>query len=92
MSIPISALQRNAAAVVRRIAASGRSEEITDRGRVVAVIGPRPEQTGLARLEAAGHVRPAATVDWDKLWASIDGAQRVGGLMEALMEQRDSDR
>jgi len=91
MSIRISALQRNAAEVVRRVAASGKAEEITDRGRIVAVISPPPAITGLERLKAAGLVRPpepgalARGLDMSRPLPAVD-------LMGALAEQRDTDR
>jgi prevent-host-death family protein len=91
MSTPISALQRNAAEVVRRVAASGIAEEITDRGRVVAVIAPPPEETGLERLRRMGAVReakPGALREWLELNPEI----AIPGLTKALEEQRDTER
>lgn len=91
MSVPISALQRNAAAVVRRVAGSGVAEDITDRGRVVAVLSPPPAATGLARLRQAGVVRPATPGSIaEALEAAV--APLPAGLAAALAEQRDSER
>ncbi|MBV8195365.1 MAG: type II toxin-antitoxin system prevent-host-death family antitoxin [Candidatus Dormibacteraeota bacterium] len=93
MSTPISALQRNAAAVVRRVAASGRSEEITDRGRVIAVLAPPPALIGLEKLIAEGAARPPRRRrDIRELLDEIERLQPPAGLMEALEEQRDTDR
>lgn len=88
---PISALQRNAAHVVRRVAASGVAEEITDRGRVVAILAPPPRTEGLERLRQAGAVRPAKP---GRLYEVVKRMGRVPeiGLTEALKEQRDTDR
>ena len=93
VSIPISALQRNAAEVVRRVAASGRVEEVTDRGRVVAVIGPPPVEKGIAALRAQGASRPPTT-DRVALQAALREAAKLphAGLAAALREQRDDDR
>lgn len=91
MATPISALQRNAALVVRRVAASGVAEEITDRGRVVAILAPPPRTEGLERLRQAGAVRPGKP---GRLYDVIKAAGRLPeiGLPEALKEQRDTDR
>ena len=91
MGTPISALQRNAARVVRRVAASGVAEEITDRGRVVAILAPPPHAEGLDRLRQAGAVREAKP---GRLYDVIKAAGSLPeiGLTEALNEQRDSDR
>ena len=91
MPIPISALQRNAAAAVRRVAASGIAEEITDRGRVVAVLAPPPTAGGLERLRAAGAVRPADPGGLGEVLDALDEI-KVPGLMKALREQRESER
>ncbi len=91
MSIPISALQRNAAAVVRKIAASNIAEEITDRGHVVAVLCPPPQVTGIERLRQAGLTRPAVPGALAEAIASLDVLPSVD-LSGALAEQRDDDR
>ena len=91
MSIPISALQRNAAQVVRQVAASGLAQEITDRGRVVAVIGPPPDLHGLERLRAEGAVRQGNAADWRAAVAALRDVA-VPGLIQALEEQRDTGR
>jgi antitoxin (DNA-binding transcriptional repressor) of toxin-antitoxin stability system len=91
MAIPVSALQRNAAAVVRRVAASGVAEEITDRGRVVAVIGPPTTARGYHRLVEAGAVRPAEGGGVLELFDELDQLPGLA-LGEALEEQRDTSR
>lgn len=91
MSTPISALQRNAAEVVRRVSASGVAEEITDRGRVVAVLGPAPRATGLDRLRQAGMTRPADRALLMEALDRAEAAPRVD-LPGALAEQRELER
>jgi antitoxin (DNA-binding transcriptional repressor) of toxin-antitoxin stability system len=91
MSTPISALQRNASAVVRQVAASGIAEEITDRGRVVAVLAPVSPGGPLDRLRRAGLVRPG---DPTALTRGMTSAATLPALelSRALIEQRDSER
>jgi antitoxin (DNA-binding transcriptional repressor) of toxin-antitoxin stability system len=91
MSTPISALQRNASAVVRRVAASGIAEDITDHGRVVAVLAPVAPGGPLDRLRRAGLVRPA---DPEALLRGLVAAAGLPPLElgRALVEQRDTDR
>ena len=91
MSTPISALQRNASLVVRRVAASGVAEEITDRGRVVAILAPPPRAEGLERLRQAGLVRPAKPGQLYEVIKELGTLPEIG-LMDALQEQRDTDR
>lgn len=91
MPTPISALQRNAAQVVRRVAASGIAEEITDRGRVVAMVAPVPDGSPLDRLRRAGLVRQGNPAALTRALAGV-GALPPVALSEALAEQRDTDR
>jgi hypothetical protein len=67
------------------------AEEITDRGRVVAILAPPPRAEGLERLRQAGAVRDAKA---GRLYEVIEAAGALPeiGLMEALEEQRDTDR
>lgn len=91
MLLPISALQRNAAAVIRKMAASGVSVEITDRGRVVAILSPPPHASGLDRLRRIGVTRPGDPAEVAKVLARVDALPALG-LVDALAEQRDSER
>ncbi|MHB8508086.1 MAG: hypothetical protein ACYDGR_05475 [Candidatus Dormibacteria bacterium] len=91
MTTSISALQRNAASVIHRVAASGVTEEITHRGRVVAVLSPPPAATGLAGLRAAGLSRAADPDTLARALAVVASLPPVD-LAGALSEQRDSDR
>jgi len=91
VTTPISALQRNAALVVRRVAASGVAEEITDRGRVVAILAPPPPVSGLERLRQQGAVRPAKPGGLYEVVKAFGRLPSIG-LTEALEEQRDTDR
>ncbi len=50
---------RQRASELLRLVEGGETIEITDRGRPVAVLAPLPDRGPLARLRAAGDVRPA---------------------------------
>lgn len=91
MTIPVSALQRNASEVIRRVAGSGISEEITDRGRVVAILSPPVRADGIERLRKMGMTRPP---DPDALRQALEQVDSLPALAlsEALAEQRDRDR
>ncbi len=91
MAVPISALQRNASSVIRRVAGSGIAEEITDRGRVVAILAPPPRSEGLERLRQAGAVRPAKPGRLDGVIKQLGNVAELR-LMEALQEQRDTEQ
>ena len=91
MPTPISALQRNAAGVVRKVVASGVAEEITDRGRVVAILAPPPAAEGLARLRQSGAVRPPEPGGIAEVVDALDDLPALN-LARALAEQRDTDR
>ena len=91
MTIPISALQRNAAEVIRRVAGSGISEEITDRGRVVAVLSPPVRADGMERLRRMGMTRSPDAHALTRALEQVDSLPALA-LSEALAEQRDSDR
>lgn len=91
MATPISALQRNAAGVVRKVVASGVAEEITDRGRVVAVLSPPPSRLGLERLRELGATRPADPSARGEALALMADLPALG-LSQSLAEQRDDGR
>jgi prevent-host-death family protein len=55
--VGIRELRQQASAILRRVAA-GETFEVTDRGRVVALL-VRPSESGLAQLEREGRLRPA---------------------------------
>lgn len=57
-TIGVRELQQRASAVLRRVE-RGEALGVTDRGRLVAVLGPPSAATGAAALVAAGRVRPA---------------------------------
>ena len=91
MATSISALQRNAAEVVHRVSASGVSEEITHRGRVVAVLTPPPTANGLQSLRESGLSRRADPEALARAVAAAGSLPAVG-LGLALAEQRETDR
>ena len=57
-SAGIRELRQRASELVRRVEQS-ETNEITDRGRPVALLSPLPEGGALERLRAAGDVEPA---------------------------------
>ena len=91
MSVSISALQRNASEVVRKVAISGKAEEITDRGKVLAVLAPPPEATGLAKLRKSGQTVIGTGGSIRDFLRKVDGLPSVD-LGRALEEQRDAER
>ncbi|HEV7678623.1 MAG TPA: hypothetical protein VGQ42_08645 [Candidatus Dormibacteraeota bacterium] len=57
-TIGVRELQQRASAVLRRIE-RGEVLGVTDRGRLVAILGPPSSATGAASLVTAGRLRPA---------------------------------
>jgi prevent-host-death family protein len=57
-AIGIRELRQQASRYLRDVE-RGESIEVTDRGRPIAMLVPIPVETGRARLEASGRLRPA---------------------------------
>ena len=57
-TIGVRELQQRASAVLRRVE-RGETLGVTERGRLVAVLGPPSTASGTGALVAAGRVRPA---------------------------------
>jgi len=57
--IGVRELRQNASEWIRR-AHAGERIEVTNRGQVVAVLGPPPTGDALARLREAGRLKPAS--------------------------------
>ncbi|MDQ3757252.1 MAG: type II toxin-antitoxin system prevent-host-death family antitoxin [Actinomycetota bacterium] len=57
-SVGVRELRQNASALLRRVEA-GETIQVTDRGRLVAVLAPVPDSSPLERLRAAGELAPA---------------------------------
>jgi prevent-host-death family protein len=57
-AIGIRELRQQASRYLRDVE-RGESIEVTDRGRPIAMLVPIPAETGRARLEASGRLRPA---------------------------------
>lgn len=87
--VGVRELRQNLSVYLRRVEA-GETLEVTDHGRPVASLGPLQAAvlTGLARLEAEGHVTPAR-FDHRTLKPppSISGRP----LSEILRDMRDED-
>jgi antitoxin (DNA-binding transcriptional repressor) of toxin-antitoxin stability system len=58
-SIGVRRLRQEASAVLRLVE-RGESFEITDRGRAIALLSPRPAGTPLAELRASGELSTAS--------------------------------
>lgn len=58
-AIGIRELRQQASRYLRDVE-RGESIEVTDRGRPIAMLVPIPAETGRARLQASGRLRPAA--------------------------------
>jgi len=91
MRVTITALRREGRKVIRQVVESRHPVEITQRGRVVAVISPAPGLVGLERLRALGHVIPRDPSALARGLAAPETLPPVR-LMEALEEQRDTER
>jgi prevent-host-death family protein len=88
--IGIRELRQNASEYVRR-AEAGETIEVTDRGRPVAVLGPRPELTGFDLLVAQGRVR-RATVEFSDLPPPLPALPGQRPLSEILADLREDER
>jgi prevent-host-death family protein len=88
--VGIRELRQNASEYVRR-AEAGETIEVTDRGRPVAVLGPRPRLTGLAALEAEGRISQA-TVDFADLPPPLPLPPGAKPPSEILAELRADER
>ena len=88
--VGIRELRQNASEYVRR-AEAGEMIEVTDRGRPVAVLGPRPELTGFDLLVAQGRVR-RATVAFADLPPPLPLPPGAKPPSEILAELRADER
>jgi prevent-host-death family protein len=88
--IGIRELRQNASEYVRR-AEAGETIEVTDRGRPVAVLGPRPELTGFDLLVAQGRVR-RATGHPSELPPPLPAVPGARPLSEIIIERRADER
>lgn len=87
--VGIRELRQNLSVYLRRVEA-GETLDVTEHGRPVARLGPihEPALTGLARLEAEGHIWPAT-----RDHRSLPPPPRIPGrpLSAILQEMRDED-
>lgn len=84
-SVGIRELRQRASELLRRVE-GGETIEITDRGRLVAVLAPVPDAGAIARLRATGAIE-AARGDVDDLPAPIKlppGAELPSELLTRL--------
>lgn len=81
-TIGVRELQQRASAVLRRVQ-RGEVLGVTERGRLVAVLGPPSTATGTGALMSAGRVRPArrpATV----LPEPVSAAHSIADVLDDL--------
>ena len=64
-SVGVRELRQRASELLRRVG-QGKTIQVTDRGRPVALLSPAPEGGALDRLRALGDLDPA-TADFDDL-------------------------
>jgi prevent-host-death family protein len=79
---------RQRASELLRLVESGETIEITDRGRLVALLTPVPGGSPLERLRASGDVEPA-TADLDDLPAPL--RSRAAELPSAVLARLRRD-
>ena len=89
-SVGIRELRQRASDLLRLVE-QGETVEITDRGRPVALLGPIPAGSPLARMKAAGEVEHA-TEDLDDLPEPVVLAPEIESPSSALARLRRSER
>jgi prevent-host-death family protein len=87
--IGVRELRQHASRWLARVAA-GETIEITDRGRLVAVLSPPVERTACDRLEAAGRLIPARR-DLRRVRA-LGPSASARSLSDDLSDLRDDER
>jgi antitoxin (DNA-binding transcriptional repressor) of toxin-antitoxin stability system len=80
-TIGVRELQQRASAVLRRIE-RGEVLGVTERGRLVAVLGPPSLATGAGALVTAGRVRPARPLA--PLPEPVAATQPIGEVLDEL--------
>jgi prevent-host-death family protein len=89
-SIGIRELRQRASELLRRIE-QGETLEVTDRGRLVAILSPPPEGNPLDRLRALGEIEPAKG-DLDDLPEPLVLAPGLERPSEVLNRLRGDER
>ena len=85
-TVGVRELQQHASSVLRRVE-RGETVGVTERGRLVAVLGPPSSATGTAALVSAGRVRPALRVA-----AQLPPAVAVQGSVAGVLDDLRQDR
>jgi prevent-host-death family protein len=90
VTVSVSELKANLSEHLRRVKA-GEEVLVTDRGRVVAVLGPPPEaaagQAGLRRLADQSGIKPGKGISEDFFDLPI-GDDPQGLVLQALLNER----
>lgn len=85
--IGVRQLRQHASEWLRRVQA-GERIEVTNRGRVVAVLSPPPSGDVVARLEAAGRLKPASVSGQPPPPIKRDGASPSEALAVLRADER----
>jgi prevent-host-death family protein len=86
-AVGVRELRQRASELLRRVE-RGETIEVTDRGRMVAVLSPPPAGNRLERLRALGEIEPA-TADLDDLPLPIalpDGIEAPSAVLRRLRQ------
>ena len=89
-SIGVRELRQRASELLRRVE-QGETIEVTDRGRLVALLSPPPQGSPLDRLRALGEIDPA-TGDLDDLPEPLILAPGIEHPSEVLSRLRRDER
>jgi prevent-host-death family protein len=89
-SVGVRELRQRASELLRRVE-HGETIEVTDRGRLVAILSPAPEGSPLDQLRALGEIDPA-TGDLDDLPEPLVLAPGTENPSEALRRLRRNER
>lgn len=85
-TIGVRELQQRASAVLRRVE-RGDTVGVTDRGRLIAVLGPPSMATGAGALVSAGRVR-AARASTEPLPEPVPARQSIADVLDDLRAER----
>jgi prevent-host-death family protein len=91
LTIGIRELRQNASRYVRLVAERGEPIQITDHGRLVALLGPVPTGSRIEQLAASGRLR-RATRSWKDLGPPLEPTPGAPLPSEVLAAMREDER
>ena len=94
VKVSVSELKARLSEHIRRVK-GGEEVLVTERGRVVAVLGPVPPSRSEDELDAlveAGLIRPAKRLPDEGFWELPRGKDPDGVVLGALMQERREGR